>query len=243
MQVSQLFEAPGLSGFVYTQLTDVEQEQNGLLTYDRLTKAPMEKVAAIFTGRDRLARAELLQPGYLTDWWALGPIPLGERLTSAQTTPENERVMGAALARAFVPGEASLLPSAGGLVRVGNQGLQWRRAQGVTDAVDLNSVLGPTENAVAYAVAVIEVPRTVDGLQLLFGSDDAAKVWLNGRVIWSVNRTRGVNLDEDSVPGLSLLAGRNTLVVKVVQGVGGWGLAARFARKDGTPFRDFRQGR
>ena len=33
-QVDEL-EAEGLSGFVYTQLTDVEEETNGLLTYDR----------------------------------------------------------------------------------------------------------------------------------------------------------------------------------------------------------------
>ena len=28
-------EAEGLAGFVYTQLSDVEEETNGLLTYDR----------------------------------------------------------------------------------------------------------------------------------------------------------------------------------------------------------------
>jgi hypothetical protein len=43
----QINEAPGLSGFVYTQLTDVEQELNGLMTYDRLPKAPPERFAAI----------------------------------------------------------------------------------------------------------------------------------------------------------------------------------------------------
>jgi len=43
----QINDAPGLSGFCYTQLTDVEQELNGLLTYDRLPKAPPEKFAAI----------------------------------------------------------------------------------------------------------------------------------------------------------------------------------------------------
>jgi beta-galactosidase/beta-glucuronidase len=43
----QINEAPGLSGFVYTQLTDVEQELNGLMTYDRLPKAAPEKFAAI----------------------------------------------------------------------------------------------------------------------------------------------------------------------------------------------------
>ncbi len=38
---------PFVSGFCYTQLTDIEQEINGLLTYDRRPKAPPEKFAAI----------------------------------------------------------------------------------------------------------------------------------------------------------------------------------------------------
>src|SRR5262249_36828655 len=40
-------EAAGLSGFVYTQLTDVEQELNGLMTYDRIPKVAPERFAAI----------------------------------------------------------------------------------------------------------------------------------------------------------------------------------------------------
>lgn len=36
-----------LAGFCYTQLTDIEQELNGLLTYDRRPKIPPEGVAAI----------------------------------------------------------------------------------------------------------------------------------------------------------------------------------------------------
>lgn len=36
-----------LSGFCYTQLTDIEQEINGLLTYDRHPKVPADSIAAI----------------------------------------------------------------------------------------------------------------------------------------------------------------------------------------------------
>ena len=36
-----------LAGFCYTQLTDIEQEINGLLTYDRRPKLPPEAVAEI----------------------------------------------------------------------------------------------------------------------------------------------------------------------------------------------------
>lgn len=36
-----------VSGFCYTQLTDVEHEKNGLLTYDRQLKIPAEKIAEL----------------------------------------------------------------------------------------------------------------------------------------------------------------------------------------------------
>jgi hypothetical protein len=43
-----LLENPRIFGYCYTQLTDVEQEQNGLLTYDRRFKFDPERFAAIF---------------------------------------------------------------------------------------------------------------------------------------------------------------------------------------------------
>ncbi len=38
---------PFVAGFCYTQLTDVEQEMNGLLTYDRIPKIDPAQIAAI----------------------------------------------------------------------------------------------------------------------------------------------------------------------------------------------------
>lgn len=45
-----LYLSPVVQGFCYTQLTDVEQEINGLLTYDRVPKAPIEKIRQIVRG-------------------------------------------------------------------------------------------------------------------------------------------------------------------------------------------------
>lgn len=42
-----LLDNPRVCAFCYTQLTDVEQEQNGLLTYDRRFKFPAEKIREI----------------------------------------------------------------------------------------------------------------------------------------------------------------------------------------------------
>jgi hypothetical protein len=42
-----LLKAGALQGFCYTQLTDVEQEINGLLTYDRIPKIDTAIIKAI----------------------------------------------------------------------------------------------------------------------------------------------------------------------------------------------------
>ena len=44
-----LLDNPQIMGLCYTQLYDVEQEQNGLYTYDRRPKLDMEKVKAVNT--------------------------------------------------------------------------------------------------------------------------------------------------------------------------------------------------
>lgn len=45
--VKALVENPAFAGFCYTQLTDVEQEINGLLTYDRQPKADLAEIRRI----------------------------------------------------------------------------------------------------------------------------------------------------------------------------------------------------
>ena len=43
---------PEIGGFVWTQLTDVQQERNGLLRFDRTPKAPLDAVRRIVSGDD-----------------------------------------------------------------------------------------------------------------------------------------------------------------------------------------------
>jgi Glycosyl hydrolases family 2, sugar binding domain/Glycosyl hydrolases family 2/Glycosyl hydrolases family 2, TIM barrel domain len=57
-QVKQYRDTNGLAGVIYTQLTDVEQEMNGLLTYDRIPKVEPAKIA-------QANRFELPPPQYI----------------------------------------------------------------------------------------------------------------------------------------------------------------------------------
>jgi beta-galactosidase/beta-glucuronidase len=49
--ISPLLESPLVQGFVYTQITDVEQEINGLLTYEREPKVDVDTIKAINDGK------------------------------------------------------------------------------------------------------------------------------------------------------------------------------------------------
>jgi hypothetical protein len=49
--VHPLLRSPVVKGFCYTQLTDVEQEMNGLMTYDRKPKLPFDIIKQINNGK------------------------------------------------------------------------------------------------------------------------------------------------------------------------------------------------
>jgi hypothetical protein len=53
--VHALLQSAVVQGFCYTQLTDVEQEINGLLTYDRRPKAPLARIREITTAKQLMA--------------------------------------------------------------------------------------------------------------------------------------------------------------------------------------------
>jgi hypothetical protein len=47
-QVNAILSLDHIAGYCYTQLTDVEQEQNGIYNYDRSAKFDMDLVRNVF---------------------------------------------------------------------------------------------------------------------------------------------------------------------------------------------------
>jgi hypothetical protein len=80
-----------------------------------------------------------------------------------------------------------------------------------------------TNDKVAYAYAEFDVERAAQGTAR-FGSDDSAKVWVNGKLVHRIAVGRALRVDDDhfSVP---FVAGKNRVLIKVDNGVGGWGFA------------------
>jgi len=92
---------------------------------------------------------------------------------------------------------------------------------------------GGTDNRATYALCTLRC----DGERkatLYTGSDDALRVWLNGRLVVEKLVLRPAGPDQDSTP-ITLKAGDNQLLVEVSNGGGGWGFYVRLEGEDGTP--------
>jgi hypothetical protein len=179
---------------------------------------------------ERIRAAEARAEGFLQDWLILAPIPLSPGQTGADGLDQQQ-----------VPDEARLQPRAGDEVRVGGKAYAWRKHQARDYFVDFNGVLAQrTEYCVAYAVCYVVTDEARKELQLKVGSDDQAKVYLNGREVYQYRKVRHVLRDEDTVENVSLNKGMNVLVFKVVNEKVDWKGCVRFVDKDGRPVQGLR---
>jgi hypothetical protein len=163
-------------------------------------------------------------PGAIKQWLILGPIPLA---------PGQTEVEG--LDTELVNNEAWLRPRAGERFRAAGSELAWRSVRLADYAMDFRDLLGAAEHAAVYAVAYVSLPASRANLRLLVGSDDQAKVYLNGQPVYRQTGIRSLDPDQDTVSGVELKAGVNVLVFKVINRAEEWGGSLRIADSAGDP--------
>ncbi len=147
---------------------------------------------------------------FITEWLIAGPYPNeGDKGFDAQYPPEQAKTLEEVLKVA-----------------------EWKRVTAPEGVLNLLPHFKPNTNVVAYALAVIDAPKEM-ATELLIGSDDGVKIWLNGALVHSNHAHRGLTVDQDRVP-VQLQQGRNWLLVKVENGGGDWALAVRVRDPDGT---------
>ena len=182
--------------------------------------------------QDHLDRNDFRGPhaqGFLQTWLLLLPLPFASGETGAQ-----------ALDRPQLPGEASLRPRPGERVTVGGQPWLWQEHRSPKAVVDFNAVQGRVaERSVAYAVCYLESDQARDGLWLQVGSDDQAKVYLNGREIYRFRLPRPLRT-LDTVGPVGLKRGINVLLLKVVNEGQDWQCCARLVDDAGQPAEGLR---
>jgi hypothetical protein len=174
-------------------------------------------------GGDRPVPHADLGEGFITTWLLLAPIPLEENQRGAN-----------ALASEQILGEAQLRPRPGDRVTVAGRQLVWTPYEAKKHFFDFNDFLGAqTEDCVGYAVCYVRAPAEMQGIQLRIGSDDQAKVYLNGQEVLQQGQARALEKDQDTVE-VTLRAGVNVLVFKVINEKIDWSGCARFTDSDGN---------
>jgi len=86
-------------------------------------------------------------------------------------------------------------------------------------------MLQPNEQALAYGLTYLYSPEERQAT-LLLGSDDGVKLWVNDVLVHTNPAYRGAYPDQDRV-SVNLKAGWNKVLIKVLQGAGGWGFYLR----------------
>jgi poly(3-hydroxybutyrate) depolymerase len=127
-------------------------------------------------------------------------------------------------------GEASAKPTA---IQADGSKAWKEAAQAVNEdgaGIDFIAAFGQAQDAVAYAYRTFRSPAAVRAVMRI-GSDDGAKVWINGKLAFGSHAHRSLVDGQDAVL-VSLAEGENRILVKVDQGWGSWGFRLWFADPD-----------
>jgi hypothetical protein len=152
-------------------------------------------------------------PGYVPAWHVAAPFEAPEGLDTA--LPPDKEIDLAALYT----------------VQSGLAG--WRVRETTSGVLGLSHRFGTEKGVVAYAVCDITSPVN-QAVQMRLSTDDDASVSLNGEEVYRFNGSRGIELDQDTVP-VTLPEGPSRIVVKIHNRAGIWGFFLRFTYPDGRP--------
>jgi len=165
--------------------------------------------------------------GFIRNWLVLAPIAIEGESGAAEIEKD------------FLRGEAAVKPKAGDDAQVGGAKLAWKAHQAQDYFIDFLSSFGQSrgEYAAGYAATYVVADEDM-GVLLALSTNDQGKAWLNGKEIFAFAETRTLEKDADKIP-VSLLKGKNILVLKVINEINNWQACARFLN-GAVPVRNLR---
>jgi hypothetical protein len=159
-------------------------------------------------------------PGVVPAWHVIGPFDDAEKKILDAVFPPEKTV-----------NLAGVYPGKWGPVR-------WVKRLSCGGVVGLGELVGPhTNDTVAYATCTVS--SSLQKVQMRFGSDDDAIVWLNGKEVWRHDGMRGIGRDDDVI-SVTLPAGESQILVKVHNRAGMWAFFMRFTDGSGKPLEGLR---
>ena len=173
-------------------------------------------------GMVELADEHIKKTGFVTEdaWMVLGPFDnadgigfdtayIPEDITEIDLSAKYDGVDGPVRWKKFTDAELD------GYIHLGEQHVDWQ---------------------VSYAFATVTSPDERD-VQFRFDSDDQGKVWVNGKEVFSHTKAFMAIVDTYTIP-VKLKPGRNSILVKVCNEMGGWAFFLRITDEDGQSSDD-----
>ena len=153
-------------------------------------------------------------------WAVLGPVPV----FPGEPESENESAQKEAFDREDFD-VASLKVAVGQEIIIQSNSYQWQNTKASEGIVTFDDIY--KDKDFVYAYAHMEIDRGESG-EVLFGvgSDDAVKVWLNGKLIHEKWVARSFTIDEDLIP-VTLRKGKNQILLKVQDQSFDWKFSCR----------------
>jgi spore coat protein CotH len=164
--------------------------------------------------------------GFIRHWLVLCPVPHPPGADSNK-----------AVDTVLIPNEGKVEPKEGEKVKVAGKELAWKKVESDDWFIDFPMVNGAPDNATAYCVSYVVAPAEIKDVMVRIGSDDGAKVWLNGKELGKVLESRAVGKDQNAYGGVTLNKGTNVIVLKVCNGSGQWAGGLRLTDKNGAPLK------
>lgn len=169
--------------------------------------------------------------GFIRHWLVLAPIR-GAHPFSGMNEVNRQQI----------PNEGQIRPKLNDRVSFPDKERIWQRHIAPEYFIDFQKLVGPgrSDDAVAYAVCYVISPAEMTGLKLKMGSNDQAKVYLNGAQYLVFDKTRTLEKDSNVANDVNLRRGENLLVFKVVNQKAAWQGCLRFTDRNNQPVRNLR---
>lgn len=155
--------------------------------------------------------------GFVNKWHLVGPFP---------------NANGEAFGKAYFPEEKVDLAAGG---EFNGEKFEWKAmsTEAIPARISMSEYFEKNQFVTSYAYAELNAPEAME-VQFLMGTNDGCEFWVNGEKLFEVNMPRGCEVDGDKIPA-KLKAGKNEVLLKVLQEGGGWEYCVRLADKDGNP--------
>ncbi len=172
--------------------------------------------------------------GFIQRWIILDPLSAGgDTQNSVQQTVKTEHFQG----------ELTMVPSDGVKVTANGKELTWHSVD--TNEYNVNlyylaSEIGASaNNALFWAVAIINCPQEIPDVRLAIGSNSASVWWVNGKEVIGIYGDRQCIVDDGISKRVTLKKGINIVRAGIINRSGAADFCARFIDSDGKPVKGY----